>query len=61
MKTAKFLHVEDPKKEDTNVLGVEKYYADVKIEGVTHRMLVTVKHQTDGRRYYDHGFYVGKV
>ena len=61
VKTAKFLHTEEPKKEDTNVLGVEKYYADVKIEGATHRMLVTVKHQTDGRRYYDHGFYVGKV
>lgn len=61
VKTAKFLHAEEPKKEDSNVISVEKYYSDVKISGETHRMLVTVKHHTDGRRYYDHGFYVGKV
>lgn len=61
VKTAKFLHTEKPKEEDTNVVGVEKYYSDVKISGETHRILVTVKHHTDGRRYYDHGFYVGKV
>ena len=60
LQAAHFLHAEKPKIADSNVLEVEKYSADVAIEGEVRRMLITVKHQTDGRRYYDHGFWVDK-
>lgn len=60
LQAAHFLHAEKPKIADSNVLEVEKYSADVAIEGEVRRMLITVKHQTDGRRYYDHGFWADK-
>ena len=60
LQAAHFLHAEKPKIADSNVLEVEKYSVDVAIEGEVKRMLITVKHQTDGRRYYDHGFWADK-
>ena len=60
LQAAHFLHAEKPKIADSNVLEVEKYSVDVAIEGKVKRMLITVKHQTDGRRYYDHGFWADK-
>lgn len=60
LQAAHFLHAERPKIADSNVLEVEKYSVDVAIEGEVKRMLITVKHQTDGRRYYDHGFWADK-
>ncbi len=60
LQTAHFLHSEKPKVADSNVLEVEKYSVDIAIEGEIRRMLITVKHQTDGRRYYDHGFWLDR-
>lgn len=57
---AHFLYAEKSKIENTNVLEVERYFVDINAEGRLRRMLITVKHQTDGRRYYDHGFWVDK-
>ncbi|WP_186288579.1 LPD3 domain-containing protein [Burkholderia gladioli] len=55
LERAKLVATAPDKRGDVNVLGVETYEAPVTIDGRTHRVMLTVKHFSDGRRYYDHG------
>ena len=47
---------EKDRNSDPNILAVEKYSAQVAIDGVIKDVVLTVKQYTDKRRYYDHGF-----
>lgn len=54
IETAVLSHVEPDKRRDPNIIGVEKYKATISRNGKKMTVLMTVKHQLDGRRYYDH-------
>lgn len=56
IETATLIHKEKDKRGDPNVLSVEIYKAEMNVMGRNAKMILTVKHYKDGRRYYDHGY-----
>jgi len=54
--SAELLNSEPDKHGDANIKSVETYTAKLEIEGAQREIVMTVKHHSDGCRYYDHGF-----